>query len=234
MTHKYTLKKYEHDMARSIGKDVNISFKQAVEISNLLRNKELSKARTILLNVLQKKYPVPFKRFTNGIGHKAGISSGRYPIKASRQFLKLINEVEANAQNKGLGKCKIIHISAQQASRPFHYGRMIRRRMKRAHVEIVVKEIEPVQDKRKKSKKEKTKVPEKPEQKTEAKQATKQEAKPAVQEKTEEKKAKPVKPKEQKPSSAEKPKHKNIQKEKAPVKDEKTQEKTAKSKQGKG
>ncbi|MFH1072943.1 MAG: 50S ribosomal protein L22 [Nanoarchaeota archaeon] len=147
-TYTYAFKDLKENMAKSVGRDLNISFKQAIEIAGMLRNKELEKAQQALKRVLAFEQAVPFKRFTNGLGHKPGISSGRYPQRACTAILKVLNEVEANSQNKGLGKCRIIHIRAQQASRPMHYGRKMRTRMKRAHVEVVVQEIEPAKGKR--------------------------------------------------------------------------------------
>lgn len=140
--YKYAYRNYEEDMARAVGRDLGISLKQAIEITKGLRNKDLEKAQAKLNRVIEKKEAVKFTRFTNGLGHKPGMAAGRYPIKACVEILKLLNQVEANAQTKGLGRCKIVHIAAQQANKPQRYGRKSRVEMKRAHVEVVVKEIE--------------------------------------------------------------------------------------------
>ena len=142
--HKYAFSKFNKElMARAIGRDVPISTKQAIEIANHLRHRKLVQAKNLLKMVVQKKHAVPFKRFTNGLGHKPGkIASGRYPIKAAGVFLKLMESVEANAQTKGLntGELEIIHICAHKAHSPVHYGRHSGREFKRSHVEVVVQE----------------------------------------------------------------------------------------------
>ncbi len=84
---------------------------------------------------------VPFKRFIQDLGHKAGMSAGRYPQKAAKEILRLLNSVEANAQVKGLdtSNLKIIKILANKASIP-STGRRHRGAAKRTHVEVEVRE----------------------------------------------------------------------------------------------
>lgn len=119
-----------------------ISFKQSVEICGFIRNKSVNDAKKVLQDVVNKKAAVPFKRFTFDLGHKKKIGPGRYPHKASREFIRLIEEVEANAKFKGLNASNlaISHISAHKAGKAWHSGRKTRRRMKRTNVEIVVEE----------------------------------------------------------------------------------------------
>lgn len=75
--------------------------------------------------------------------HREGnIATGKFPIKASKEILKLIETAESNAQNLGLSSDLIIsHISAHKASMQFHFGRKRRRRMKRTHLNIIIEEI---------------------------------------------------------------------------------------------
>ncbi len=56
--------------------------------------------------------------------------------------MNLINNVEANAQFKGLNAANLIitHINANKASNVMHFGRKRSRRAKRTNVEIVVQE----------------------------------------------------------------------------------------------
>ena len=130
-------------MARAQGRDLSMSTKQAIEICNFLRNKKLSRAKDILKNVLEKKEAIPFKRFTNGVGHRKGkVGAGRYPMKASKAVLALLESVETNAQTKGLNTSdlQLIHICAHKAHTPSHNGRQRGRTFKRTHVEVIVKE----------------------------------------------------------------------------------------------
>ena len=131
-------------MAKAYGKGLGISTKVSIEIANYLRGRTTTKAKWILERVLEKKQAIPFKRFTDGVGHRVGnMASGRYPQKASAEFLKLIKQAEANAQAKGLSEDLVInHLAAHKASSQFRQGRQRRRKFKRTHVEIVVMEMD--------------------------------------------------------------------------------------------
>jgi len=146
-------KENKEALVKVVGRDLNISTKQAIEICSFIKKMPLKKARNVLERVEKKKLAIPFKRFTEGAGHKRGMSAGKYPVLASKQFLKLLKALEANAQNKGLSpELRIIHACAQQAPRPFHYGRKRRIKMKRTHVELIAEEMEFVKKEEKKEK----------------------------------------------------------------------------------
>ena len=145
MAYSYAFKDYNAEtMARGVIMSADVSTKHCVEIANAIRGKKIAQAKDILNNAMTMKKAIPFRRFKHNIGHKTGIGPGRFPVKACGQVLKVLDSCEANAQNKGLNTddLKIIHISANMASRPWHYGRARRRKMKRTHVEIVLEEME--------------------------------------------------------------------------------------------
>ena len=147
-------------MARSIGMALPISFKQSVEICNFIEKKNINDAKKMLQNVVEKKSAIPFKRYNWDLGHKTKIGPARYPEKTSKEFIKLIDDVEANAQFKGLNTSNLIiaHVSAHKAGKAWHYGRKSRRKMKRTNVEIVVEEkADKVKSKEIKQKQEKVK-----------------------------------------------------------------------------
>gem|GEM_PF-1848819 len=125
--------------AKAIGHDLQISPKVSIELSNFLRGREVEKAIAILNRVILKTQAVPYKRYTNGPGHKPGMASGRYPVKASGEFLKLLNNAKANAANQGLtGTLVITHIAANKAAEPFRQRAKERNSFKRCHVEIIL------------------------------------------------------------------------------------------------
>jgi len=128
--------------AKVLGVGLAISLKQSVEICSAIRNKPLEKAKQLLTDVTTGKTPIAYTRFNKDVGHKTGMGPGRYPVKAAGEFLKLLQSAESNAQFKGLNTAHLIvqHALAQNASRPFHAGRKRRRRMKRAHIQIVIAE----------------------------------------------------------------------------------------------
>lgn len=132
----------EH-IAKAIGRALPVSTKHSIEICNFIRGKKLEKAKMLLNEVISHKRAVPFRRFNWGVGHRKGkMGAGRYPEKACREILKIVECAEANAQFKGLNTSDIVisHIYANEASRPWHYGRQRRRRTKRTNVEIIVEE----------------------------------------------------------------------------------------------
>ena len=115
------------------GKSLFISTKHAVAICNLIRGKNIDKTISILENVEKMKLAVPMR---GEIPHRKGkIMSGRYPVKAAKEFIKLLKSLKANAlmNELELEKYKIF-CKANIASRP--YRRFGKGRFKRTHVEI--------------------------------------------------------------------------------------------------
>lgn len=145
MKYRYAFRTDKENVVKVVGRDVNMSRKQAIEMCDFVRNKPVAKMIPILEKVQDQKLAIPFHRFTEGAGHKKGVgmASGKYPFTGSAVFISLLKSLETNAQNKGLGSnLLIIHACAQQATRPFHSGRKRRIRMKRVHVELAAEEME--------------------------------------------------------------------------------------------
>ena len=122
--------------------DISISFKHSVEISSAIRYRSTAVAKEILQKAIDMKKAIPFKRYNKNVAHKHGMMSGRYPQKAAKQFLKLIQSVEANAQAKGLNAAnlKITRMMANLGSIPFT-GKRFRTSTKRTNLEIEVQEM---------------------------------------------------------------------------------------------
>lgn len=178
--YKYSVKNLNDNQARALARDASVSFKSAIEACNFLRGRNTKQAISLLEKVLDKKIAIPFKRFTNGVGHRKGkgIGAGRYPQKLSDALIKLIKNAEANASIKGLNEnLKIVHMSAQKASVPMHYGRHPRREMKRAHIELIVEEVEEKKSVTKKKPKVKSQKSTKKEEVKQEKQSVKKEVK---------------------------------------------------------
>ena len=125
-------------------KNLRISTKHSVEVCNLIRNKNVEKAKRLLSQVIEMESAVPYKKYLRDLPHKKGdMAAGRYPIKTCKEILKIIESAEANAKNKGLSQNLIIsHISAHKAGKQMHYGRKLRTRMKNTHINLIVKEIQ--------------------------------------------------------------------------------------------
>jgi len=139
----------KENMARARGSVLPISFKQSVEICRFIENKNVNDAKKILQKVIDGRIAIPFRRYNWDLGHKKKIGPARFPKKASKEFIKLIEYVEANAQFKGLNTSNLViaHISAHKAGKAWHFGRKTRRKMKRTNIEIVVGELKKPKDK---------------------------------------------------------------------------------------
>ena len=124
------------------GINLGISRKVSIEICNLIRSKSTEQAKKILQRVIEKKQAVPYKIFTGNIPHKKGkIAAGRYPQKATKTILGLINSAESNAQDRGMSNNLIIsHISAHKGETQSRYGRKMGQVAKRTHINLTVKE----------------------------------------------------------------------------------------------
>jgi len=131
----------EH-MAKSIGRSMSISTKFSIEICDQIRNKKVSRAKTILQDAIALKKAIPLRKFNKDIAHKTKIGPGKFTPKACAEILSLVESAEANAQFKGLNTSNLIIILAiaNRAAKQWHYGRKRRRKMKRTHVEIIVAE----------------------------------------------------------------------------------------------
>lgn len=127
--------------ARAIARNVHISWKHGIELSNALRFHSTAYAKKFLQEVVELKRPVAFTRYWRDVGHKPGMAAGRYPQKAAREFLRLVKTVEANAQVKGLNTAslKIIKLITNRAPKAPSAGRK-RHTAKHSHIEIEVQE----------------------------------------------------------------------------------------------
>jgi len=165
----------DENQAKVVGRNLQVSTKQTIEIANHIRGKNLLKAKDILAKVIAQKQAIPYRRFNMDTGHRKGkIGAGRYPIKASKEILMLLESLEANAQNKGLDvdALYIKTIIPNVGPTSWRYGRHRRRQAKRTHLEIIAEEKE--EDKKKKRAEKKEKPKEEPkETKTEEKKEEK-------------------------------------------------------------
>jgi large subunit ribosomal protein L22 len=112
----------------------------------------LEKSREFLERVLSKDIAVPYRRYNNEVAHRSnirdGFFAGRFPKKATREFLRLLDNLESNAEYKGMDLDRLMIVSAV-----VHKARKLERFMPRAmgrstpkidtlvQVELVAKEI---------------------------------------------------------------------------------------------
>ncbi len=147
----YSFQNYDKTRhVRAALREKTISHKHAREIAVAIKGMSIEKARNYLQAVVNLERAVPFRRYHNEVGHKAdtGVMSGRYPRKAATEFSRLLDNLESNAEYRGmdLDRLKIINATV-------HKGRKIQRFTPRAqgratpkidiltHVELVAQEI---------------------------------------------------------------------------------------------
>lgn len=146
-------RKFEGDMfARGKVNEVSVSPKHSIEIASFIRNKPVNEAIAYLNDVVALKKAVPFRRFNRDVAHKRGLpgnwDAGRYPVKASRIYIRLLESVKKNAEYLGLDseKLTIIHASAnrgraQKGVFPRAMGRATPKVRETVNIEIVAREV---------------------------------------------------------------------------------------------
>ncbi len=119
-----------------VAKNMPISTKQSVAICKFIKNKPINQAIDELREVALKKRAIPMK---GEIPHRKGkgISSGRYPEKAVKNFLSLLKSLTGNAIYHEIEEPVIVETIANIGERP--YGRFGRVRKKRTHIKITAK-----------------------------------------------------------------------------------------------
>ncbi|MFA5173773.1 MAG: uL22 family ribosomal protein [Candidatus Pacearchaeota archaeon] len=134
--------------AKVSGRDLPISTKHAIAICDYIRGKDIETAIKMLEPVLTLKKAIPMK---GEIGHRKGkMMTGRYPINAVEEIIKLLKSLNSNAIANELEIEKyVLYCKPNVASRP--YKKFGRGRFKRSHVEL--KLILPVKKNKEKNKK---------------------------------------------------------------------------------
>src|SRR5687768_4433148 len=150
--YSYAYKNFDKSrQVRSAIREKDISHKHAREISLAIKNLSIEKARDYLDSVLRKEIAVPFRRYNNEVAHRSnirdGFFAGRFPKKAASEFLRILDNLESNAEYKGMDLDRLRIVSAA-----VHKGTKLKRFQPRAmgrsspkfdtlvHVELVAQE----------------------------------------------------------------------------------------------
>ncbi|MFH1260453.1 MAG: 50S ribosomal protein L22 [Candidatus Micrarchaeota archaeon] len=143
------MKGYSSDIpencARARLEDVNASYKDLSEVCGRIRNKKTKWALSFLEQASLGEIPVLYKRHNKRLGHRKelGGQRGRYPKKAAKIILKVLESAIANGKIKGLGDSYNIivatankkHIYPRMASK----GRSARSNLVTSRIELVLK-----------------------------------------------------------------------------------------------
>jgi large subunit ribosomal protein L22 len=139
-------------VARGKANELSMSPKHSIEIAGFIRHKRVNDAIAYLNDVVALKKAIPFRRFNRNVAHKRGLpgnwDAGRYPVKASKAYIRLLESVKKNAEYIGLDaeKLEIIHVSAnrgraQKAFFPRAMGRSSPKVHETVNIEVVVREV---------------------------------------------------------------------------------------------
>lgn len=136
---------------RASGREVDVSPKKAREVCEAIKGLTIPSARAFLEQVEEMKRPVAFRRYKLKRGHKKGLQgfyAGGYPLKAAHAVLQVLDNLQNNAEHKGLNtdKVKIIHAAAYPGRRlpryvPRAFGRSSPSMKVLVHIELVGKEV---------------------------------------------------------------------------------------------
>ena len=143
----------DYDMTNHVRASIrekDMSHKHAREIAVAIKGLSVEKARDFLQAVINKQRAVAFGRYKKQVGHRSdpGMMAGRYPEKAAKEFIKALDNLESNADYKGmdLDRLKLINVTT-------HKGVLVKRFIPRAqgratpknnvltHVEMVAREV---------------------------------------------------------------------------------------------
>jgi len=121
------------DKAIVNGNDLGISKKHSMAICDYIRGKQIENMIADLEKVVSLTRPIPMR---GEIPHRRGnIMSGRYPVNASKVFIKLLKTLNANCSVNGLENPRITVAIANDASRPFKRGGSMRFKRTNVHLE---------------------------------------------------------------------------------------------------
>jgi len=131
-------------------REKGISHKHAREIALSIKGLSIEKARDYLQAVVNKERAIAYRRFNTQVGHRSdpGMMSGRYPQKSAKEFIKVLDNLESNAEYKGmdLDRLKIINATVHKGVivkrfTPRAMGRASPKNNVLTHVELVAQEI---------------------------------------------------------------------------------------------
>jgi large subunit ribosomal protein L22 len=148
----YSQKISGDNIAKAKANELNMSPKHSIEIATFIRHQRVNDAIAYLNDVIALKKAIPFRRFNRNVAHKRGLpgnwDAGRYPVKASKAYIRILESVKKNAEYIGLDSdnLEIIHASAnrgraQKSFFPRAMGRATPKVRETVNLEVVVREV---------------------------------------------------------------------------------------------
>jgi len=131
-TKKPVIKKIKKESASVSARNLPISTKVAASICKFMKNKKIEKTISELEAVSKMKKAVPMK---GEYAHRKGkIMSGKFPVKAAKEFLVLVKSLKSNAIYNDIEEPRITEAIANKGTTTYASGG---RQKKRTHVKLV-------------------------------------------------------------------------------------------------
>jgi len=132
--------KIKKDHAEVYGRNLPISLKHSVSVAKFILGKKIDIAIIDLEQVVKMKKAIPFK---GELAHRKGkgMMSGKYPVKASGEFIKLLKSLNSNCIQNGMEIERTVIGSIMPNKAPDRMHRGGRMKFKRTHVQITSKEL---------------------------------------------------------------------------------------------
>lgn len=136
------------ETAKAMLRERHMSHKHSKEIAREIKGKTAGEAVSYLESVIEGEVSVPFKSHNSGVGHRNDIDgwdAGRYPEKASKAFLDLLENAVNNADHQGFDgeEMTIEHVAAHKVGespgqKPRAFGRASQWNTPQVDVELVL------------------------------------------------------------------------------------------------
>lgn len=129
-------------------KSLPISSKYAKEICRYIKNKTIEEAIKNLEEAHNKIKAIPMR---GEYGHKKGkrMAGGKYPKKATEQFIMLLKSLSANSSINGLDEPIVVNEAIANIA-PRQMAKFGRWQRKRTHVKLIAKEKKKIKKENKK------------------------------------------------------------------------------------
>lgn len=148
----YSVEADPETTAKGMLRDRPISLKHSKAISREIKGMTVEDAEDYLDAVIEGDRSVPFRQHNTGVGHRSDIDgwdAGRYPEKASKAFLELLQNVAANADEDGFDgrSMEIMHVAAHKVGerpgrKPRAFGSADPFNTTLCDVELIIEEVE--------------------------------------------------------------------------------------------
>jgi large subunit ribosomal protein L22 len=148
----YSVEADPETTAKGMLRERPISLKHSKAIAREIKGEVVADAESYLHAVVDGERSVPFKQHNSGVGHRSdvdGWDAGRYPKKASEDFLKLLENVKHNADEQGFDgeSMAIKHVAAHKVGerpgrQPRAMGRAGEWNTTLCDVELIIEEVE--------------------------------------------------------------------------------------------